>query len=252
MSDRIPDREITPREVYFNRRTFLRAGLLTATAAGTALAYRKLNTVALDVTELPAISRLITAPHADGFWVDEALTPRASILHYNNFYEFSTDKDGVASAAAGFKTDGWQVAVGGLVRKPRVFDLDDLRRLQPARRARLPHALRRGVVDGDPVGRLFAVEAARGGRADRQTRSTSRSRRCSTPQRMPEPERPSVLDVAVRRGPPRIDEAMHPLDAPRDRPLRPGAAAAGRRAGAAGHCRGNTASRASSRSSRSR
>jgi sulfoxide reductase catalytic subunit YedY len=131
MSDRIPDREITPREVYFNRRTFLRAGLLTATAAGTALAYRKLNTVALDVTELPAISGLITAPHSDGFWVDDALTPRPSILHYNNFYEFSTDKDGVATAAAGFKTTGWQVAVGGLVRRPRVFDLDDLRRLSP-------------------------------------------------------------------------------------------------------------------------
>src|SRR4029077_16302083 len=67
----------------------------------------------------------------DGFWADEPLTPRTSILNYNNFYEFSTDKDAVARAAAGFKTTGWQVTVAGLVHKPRVFDLDDLRRLSP-------------------------------------------------------------------------------------------------------------------------
>ncbi|MEO7272405.1 MAG: protein-methionine-sulfoxide reductase catalytic subunit MsrP [Vicinamibacterales bacterium] len=131
MVDRIPDAEITPHEVYLNRRRFMQAGLLTATAAGTALLYRKLNTVVVDTTELPPITGLMTAPHADGFWVDEAMTPRASILNYNNFYEFSTDKDGVAAAAAGFKTAGWQVAVDGLVHKPRVFDLDDLRRISP-------------------------------------------------------------------------------------------------------------------------
>jgi sulfoxide reductase catalytic subunit YedY len=131
MVDDMPDDEITPRAVYLNRRTFLRAGVLAATAAGTALAYRRLNSVDLDVTAMPAVAGLITAPHANGFWVDEAVTARASILNYNNFYEFSTDKDGVASAAAGFHTTGWQLAVGGLVRKPRVFDLADLRRLSP-------------------------------------------------------------------------------------------------------------------------
>ncbi len=131
MADRIPDSEITPRDVYLNRRTFMRAGLMAAAVAGTALVYRKLNAVDLDATEMPPIPGLITAPHEHGFWVDEAITPRPSILNYNNFYEFSTDKDDVGQAAAGFKTDGWQVAVGGLVHKPRVFDLDDLRALSP-------------------------------------------------------------------------------------------------------------------------
>jgi sulfoxide reductase catalytic subunit YedY len=77
------------------------------------------------------VAGLVTAPHANGFWVDEAQTPRASILNYNNFYEFTSDKDGVAAAAADFKTTGWTVTVGGLVRKPRVFDMDDIRRLSP-------------------------------------------------------------------------------------------------------------------------
>ncbi|MEO6223669.1 MAG: protein-methionine-sulfoxide reductase catalytic subunit MsrP [Vicinamibacterales bacterium] len=127
---RIPEHDITPREVYFNRRSFMRAGLLTAAAAGTALVYRKLNVVNLDATEMPAIAGL-TTPHENGYRIDETQTPRASILNYNNFYEFSTDKDGVARAAADFKTAGWTIAVGGLVHSPRVFDLDDLRRLSP-------------------------------------------------------------------------------------------------------------------------
>jgi len=131
MVDKTLEKEITPREVYLNRRSFLRAGLLASTAAATAVVYRRLNRVELDTTEMPPIRGLITAPHADGFWVDETVTPRASILNYNNFYEFSTDKDAVASAAAGFKTTGWQVSVGGLVHTPRVFDIDDLRKISP-------------------------------------------------------------------------------------------------------------------------
>ena len=48
MADRIPDSEITPRDVYLNRRRFMRAGLLSATVAGSALLYRKLNVDARD------------------------------------------------------------------------------------------------------------------------------------------------------------------------------------------------------------
>jgi len=131
MIDRRLEKEITPQATYLNRRTFMRAGVLAATAAASALVYRRLNTVDLSTTELPPVAGLVTAPHANGYWVDEPMTPRASILSYNNFYEFTTDKDGVAAAAAGFKTDGWQLSVGGLVNKPRVFNMDDLRKLSP-------------------------------------------------------------------------------------------------------------------------
>jgi sulfoxide reductase catalytic subunit YedY len=63
--------------------------------------------------------------------VDEAMTPLSSVVNYNNFYEFTTDKDAVAAAAAGFVTRGWQVMVDGLVHRPQVFDLDDLLRISP-------------------------------------------------------------------------------------------------------------------------
>jgi sulfoxide reductase catalytic subunit YedY len=131
MSDRIPSSEITPRHVYLNRRAFMRAGTLAAAAVGTGAIYRRLNRVSHDVVERPAIPGVITAPATGPYRVDEPPTPQASIVNYNNFYEFTTDKEGVAAAAAGFSTAGWQVAVDGLVHKPKVFDLDDLRRLSP-------------------------------------------------------------------------------------------------------------------------
>ena len=131
MPSHIPSSEITPRDVYMNRRAFMRAGLIAASAAGTAALYRSLNRVSTDTSEMPPVAGLVTAPHENGYWVDDTLTPRASILNYNNFYEFSTDKDAVAPAAAAFSTAGWTVTVGGLVHRPRVFDMDDLRRISP-------------------------------------------------------------------------------------------------------------------------
>jgi sulfoxide reductase catalytic subunit YedY len=59
------------------------------------------------------------------------LTPCEDITHYNNFYEFSTDKDDVAILARDFKTSPWTVTVGGLVNKPRAYALDELLRKFP-------------------------------------------------------------------------------------------------------------------------
>ncbi len=49
------EKEITPPEVYFNRRTFLRAGIVAATTAGTAIAYRRLNGVDIQSVDRPPI-----------------------------------------------------------------------------------------------------------------------------------------------------------------------------------------------------
>ena len=43
MSEKIPSSEITPREMYFDRRSVLRGGILAASAAATAYAYRRFN-----------------------------------------------------------------------------------------------------------------------------------------------------------------------------------------------------------------
>ncbi len=122
---------ITPPAIYFNRRRLLRGGAIAAGMAATGLLYRRLNGVDLVMTETPALAGLATPAGAGYRVVGEAMTPRESILNYNNFYEFSTDKDGVAKAAEEFDTSGWKVAVGGLAHRPRTFDLDDLRRVSP-------------------------------------------------------------------------------------------------------------------------
>ena len=123
--------EITPPEVYFNRRTFLRGALLAGSAATTAVLYRKFNGVDFDASEFPRIAGVMTAPDGPYRVAGEDMTPRVSILNYNNFYEFTTNKDAVAKASAKFKTDGWKIEVGGMCGKPRTFDLDDFRRLAP-------------------------------------------------------------------------------------------------------------------------
>jgi len=112
----------------------MRAGILAASAVATGLVYRRLNPVTRGKIDTAPIQGLIAptpAANTAGFRVNEPQTSLEDITHYNNFYEFSTDKEGVAPAAAHFNAKGWQVSVEGLVRKPKVFDLDDLLKISP-------------------------------------------------------------------------------------------------------------------------
>jgi sulfoxide reductase catalytic subunit YedY len=209
--NKISEREVTPEAVYFNRRTFIRAGILAASAVATGVVYRHLNPVGSGKVNTPVIPGLVKAPAAkaaDGFRVDEPETPFQDITHYNNFYEFSTSKQGVAPAAAGFDTKGWQVAVEGLVRKPRVFELDDLLRLSPPEeriyRMRCVEAWSMVIPwVGFSLSKLLnAVEPL----------SSARYVAFQTlldPKRMPA-QRSDVLDWPYVEGL-RLDEAMHPL-----------------------------------------
>lgn len=131
----IPEREITPPEVYFNRRNLLRAGVAAVSVIATASVYRWFNpdrTVAVDgravVKTLP--TQGTQAEQLDRGWkVQEELTPENEILSYNNFYEFTTSKTRVAQVAANFKTSDWTITVDGLVQKPRTFSIADLHAL---------------------------------------------------------------------------------------------------------------------------
>lgn len=49
------------------------------------------------------------------------------ITNYNNYYEFTADKEAVAAMAANFKSSPWTVEVTGLVNKPKTYDIDELR-----------------------------------------------------------------------------------------------------------------------------
>src|SRR5207249_3682501 len=134
-SSNIKASEITDQKVYLNRRLFMRGAILAGSVTASGLLYRKLNPPPAVVEERPKIAGLVKPPTDEavrnGFKIDEAPTSFEDITNYNNFYEFSTEKRSVASAARGFVTRPWTVEVGGLVNKPKTFDIDELLKLAP-------------------------------------------------------------------------------------------------------------------------
>ena len=117
----ISSSEITPRGVYLNRRNFL-AG--AATLAGATLLGGRLHDVISPNVAAMASTKL---NYSKGpFGTTEKQTPLQDITHYNNYYEFSTDKYEPADLAKNFQTRPWTVRVEGLVNKPQTFDIDAL------------------------------------------------------------------------------------------------------------------------------
>ncbi len=228
--------EITPRSVYLDRRSFMKVGLAAASVLTTGAVYRRLNRAGSAEVKTAELADLKPSPEGpeglkSGFRVDEAMTPLQNVISYNNFYEFTTDKESVAPASSGFVTRPWQVEVGGLVHKPRVFDVDELIRAFPAGGAGVPDALRRGLVDGDPLVGIPAVPAHRPVEPMASARYVA-FETLLDPTRMPGPAVGRAA-VALSRGPSdRRGDA--PADPAGDRPLRPRAAGAERCAVATG------------------
>jgi sulfoxide reductase catalytic subunit YedY len=130
--DDIKGSEITDRGVYLSRRNFMRGAALAASAAATGLVYRRL--LAPQV-EAPTPTGRVgpgaqSAPKQWGLPGEEA-TSYQDVTHYNNFYEFGTDKYSPARRAQSLLTRPWTVSVEGLVNRPKVFDVDELTRLFP-------------------------------------------------------------------------------------------------------------------------
>jgi sulfoxide reductase catalytic subunit YedY len=127
----IPSSAITPQGQYLNRRRFLRSA---ATVAGTAaLGAGALasvanlfdpRTVALAGTKLQTVPSPLTT-------TGEQLTSYQDVTTYNNFYEFGVDKDEPAKNAGGLPTRPWTLRIEGLVKKPKVFDIEALLKLRP-------------------------------------------------------------------------------------------------------------------------
>ena len=122
--------EITPEHVYLNRRKFMQAASLVG--AGALLAACGPNATQPPADDMTP-TQPVEAPSA-GSATDElgdALNQYDEITNYNNYYEFTTDKQGVARLAKDFPTSPWQVEVGGLVNKPQTFGVEDLTRMFP-------------------------------------------------------------------------------------------------------------------------
>ena len=208
----IKSSEITDQRVYLNRRLFMRGAILAGSVTATGLLYRKLNPPPAVVEERPKIAGLVKPPTDEairgGFKVNEPLTSLEDITNYNNFYEFSTEKRSVATEARGFVTRPWAVEVGGLVGKPKVFDIDDLLKLAPQEERIYRHRCVEGwsmVIPwvGFPLAALL-----------KQVEPLSSARYAAfqtllDPKRMPN-QNTGVLDWPYVEGL-RLDEALNPL-----------------------------------------
>jgi methionine sulfoxide reductase catalytic subunit len=110
--------DVTPKEVYLNRRRFLGVGTAAVAAlAGpfSAQAFTKLN-VAKSTNDA----------------VGEKVTSKALVEGYNNFYEFGTGKEEPAQNAPKWKVPSpWMVKIDGEVAKPQTMDLDAIMKLAP-------------------------------------------------------------------------------------------------------------------------
>ena len=130
MSKKLPEKvnadEVTPEHIYLNRRNFIRAGIAAGSIAATTLAYRSFNPAPVTVTG----SHIAAGTPLEEVSLDgEKANSFDEISNYNNFYEFSTGKTAVARKAANLVTRPWTIEVGGLVHKPRTFDIDEILRI---------------------------------------------------------------------------------------------------------------------------
>jgi sulfoxide reductase catalytic subunit YedY len=149
--------EITPEHLYLSRRKFMKRFAAAAAAAvvgGGALAACATPEQAATQTSEPTAPSTDTpeptapaptataggvtpdapaptpptwpAVSAEADELGDPLTTNQAIDTYNNYYEFTFSKEGVAQLAKDFQTQPWSVEVGGLVANARTFDLADL------------------------------------------------------------------------------------------------------------------------------
>ena len=90
--------EITPRSLYLNRRKFLAGAAVTGAVAAAGAGLRQL----MNPTTAAQAGNKIDGIQKSHFRTTEKVTPFKDVTHYNNYYEFSTDKEGPAESGEKF------------------------------------------------------------------------------------------------------------------------------------------------------
>ncbi len=123
--NQISESEVTPYDVYLNRRKFIgRAGraALAAAIVPSALLGCDLSADEVDaaVTGGASVGRSLRGSQED------ELTPYDDVTRYNNFYEFGTGKSDPARNAGEFRTRPWTISIEGHCEKPGEFGIEDI------------------------------------------------------------------------------------------------------------------------------
>jgi len=119
--------DVTPKELYFNRRKFLQAMGIAGAAAFAGRNLVNLISPSRNVYAAGKFTNLAKSP----FSTTEKESTFEEVTHYNNFYEFGVDKDQPAKNAQKFRASPWSVSVEGEVKTKRKFSMDEILKLAP-------------------------------------------------------------------------------------------------------------------------
>jgi sulfoxide reductase catalytic subunit YedY len=180
--------QVTPKSEYLNRRRFLAAAALGASAlhAGPKLA---------GVTKSPLSTT-------------EPVTALEVITGYNNYYEFGTGKGDPLKNAQKFVTSPWTLTIEGNVAKPKTLDLDGIMKIAPLEERIYRHrCVERWSIVVPWIG--FSLSALL-----KQVEPNAKAKYVAfqsyyDPKQMPEGKHAGIQLPYVEGL--RIDEAMHPL-----------------------------------------
>jgi len=204
-ADDIRSSEITPRDLYVNRRKFLaEIGFAGAVATAAGLGLQRLSLGTENASADNKISGLQKSP----FSTTEKITPMTDVTHYNNYYEFSTDKEGPADLAKNFKTCPGNVTIDGAVQKKQKLDIDSILKFAAPEERIYRHRCVEGwsiVVPWIGFSLSELIKRAQPTSKAKYVEFTS----VYDPAQMPG-QRGSVLQWPYVEGL-RMDEAMHPL-----------------------------------------
>src|SRR5687767_11599739 len=118
--DKIRSSEITPKDVYLNRRAFMKASAIAAVGAATVGATLRWSgpAVAQGLRKLEGVRK---SPLS----TTEAPNSYEHITSFNNFYEFDSGAgDGPKKLSGRFRPTPWKIAIEGHVTKPASYALE--------------------------------------------------------------------------------------------------------------------------------
>lgn len=181
--------EITPQEYYYKRRDFLKKMSL----AGLLLGFSPRQLVATQNKFILNSS--------------QAITPKTHAQNYNNYYEFSTNKEAVKMLSKDFTISPWSIRIEGEVENPLTISMNDINQLTQVKRI---YPLR--CVEGWSMVIPWSGIELNSLLALAKLKSTANYVKFVGTQRPSEmfSQRQNVLPWPYTEGL-RIDEAMHPL-----------------------------------------
>src|ERR1700722_9415077 len=203
-TEHIRSSEITPRNLYLNRRKFLSGAAVAGAAVATGFGLREVVSPSLTASAGTKIDGIQKSPLS----TTETITPSRDVTNYNNYYEFSTDKDGPAKLAQNFRTHPWKVKIEGQVEKKQELDVDAIIKMAPPEERIYRHR----CVEGWSIVVPWIGFSLRDLIKRVHPQSKAKFMEFTTlldPNQMPG-QRRAVLDWPYVEGL-RMDEAMHPL-----------------------------------------